>query len=289
MTAARSAPPPPLPAEATLADEFAALHRYVPLDETGDAASSCDDLRAATFDAGTTALCLSGGGIRSASFCLGVVQGLARRGLLARFDYLSTVSGGGYLGGLVSAWAYRAPGGCREVEEALCAGVHEEGGAFDMLRRYIRYLAPKQGLLAIDSWTLGATYIRNFLLNALIWLPAIGALLAMPMLVSAALDALVAAWRAGPALQTFANVGVAAGVGIVLLGTLLLRHAISRDRDRHAQPRPSPEPARPSANRGIQLALFAGVAILAAGGYALGYADPQALWRSFTDAGSLTL
>src|SRR5258708_11541214 len=39
-----------------------------------------------------TALCLSGGGIRSASFSLGVVQGLAKRGLREKFDYLSTVS-----------------------------------------------------------------------------------------------------------------------------------------------------------------------------------------------------
>ncbi|HZG50684.1 MAG TPA: hypothetical protein VEZ40_00990, partial [Pyrinomonadaceae bacterium] len=38
-----------------------------------------------------TALCFSGGGIRSASFGLGIVQGLARYGLLERFDYLSTV------------------------------------------------------------------------------------------------------------------------------------------------------------------------------------------------------
>ena len=42
-----------------------------------------------------TALCLSGGGIRSATFCLGVIQGMANRGLLPCFDYLSTVSGGG--------------------------------------------------------------------------------------------------------------------------------------------------------------------------------------------------
>src|SRR4029077_3583718 len=53
------------------------------------------------------ALCLSGGGIRSATFGLGVVQGLARWGLLSRFDFLSTVSGGGYLGSWLSAWIHR--------------------------------------------------------------------------------------------------------------------------------------------------------------------------------------
>ncbi|HTP85275.1 MAG TPA: patatin-like phospholipase family protein, partial [Alphaproteobacteria bacterium] len=41
------------------------------------------------------ALCLSGGGIRSATFSLGVLQGLAQKGLLEKFHYLSTVSGGG--------------------------------------------------------------------------------------------------------------------------------------------------------------------------------------------------
>lgn len=43
-------------------------------------------------------LALSGGGIRSATFCFGLLRGLARAGVLKRFDYLSTVSGGGYVG-----------------------------------------------------------------------------------------------------------------------------------------------------------------------------------------------
>lgn len=47
-------------------------------------------------------LALSGGGIRSASFNLGVLQALASRNKLEKFDYLSTVSGGGYLGGSLS-------------------------------------------------------------------------------------------------------------------------------------------------------------------------------------------
>jgi hypothetical protein len=47
-------------------------------------------------------LALSGGGIRSATFGLGVVQALAEGNLLTQFDYLSTVSGGGYLGCFLS-------------------------------------------------------------------------------------------------------------------------------------------------------------------------------------------
>jgi hypothetical protein len=54
------------------------------------------------------AFCASGGGIRSASFALGVLQGLARFGVLGQFHYLSTVSGGGYVGSWLSAWRHHA-------------------------------------------------------------------------------------------------------------------------------------------------------------------------------------
>ena len=54
-----------------------------------------------------TGLALSGGGIRSATFCLGFLQGLHAFGLLSMFDYLSTVSGGGFVGGFWSAWLAR--------------------------------------------------------------------------------------------------------------------------------------------------------------------------------------
>lgn len=61
------------------------------------------------------ALAFSGGGIRSATFCLGALQGLAHAQptvsalntpsskLLMQFDYLSTVSGGGYIGGFFTS------------------------------------------------------------------------------------------------------------------------------------------------------------------------------------------
>src|SRR5215469_11028011 len=57
-----------------------------------------------------SALCISGGGIRSATFALGAIQGLAEHGLLRSFDYLSTVSGGGYIGSWLTAWTHRAGG-----------------------------------------------------------------------------------------------------------------------------------------------------------------------------------
>jgi hypothetical protein len=59
-----------------------------------------------------SALCLSGGGIRSAAFCLGVIQAFAAREMLRQFHYLSTVSGGGYIGGWLRA--------CQEIAESGC-------------------------------------------------------------------------------------------------------------------------------------------------------------------------
>jgi hypothetical protein len=53
-------------------------------------------------------LAFSGGGIRSATFNLGILQGLAKYEKLRMFDYLSTVSGGGYIGGWLEAWIYRS-------------------------------------------------------------------------------------------------------------------------------------------------------------------------------------
>src|ERR1044071_8493575 len=57
-----------------------------------------------------SALCISGGGIRSATFALGALQGLAELGILQNFDYLSTVSGGGYIGSWLTAWKERWKG-----------------------------------------------------------------------------------------------------------------------------------------------------------------------------------
>jgi predicted acylesterase/phospholipase RssA len=61
-------------------------------------------------------LALSGGGIRSATFCLGLLQGLKSAGLLRIFDYLSTVSGGGYVGGWWSAWLARPSLGVQDLK-----------------------------------------------------------------------------------------------------------------------------------------------------------------------------
>ena len=48
-------------------------------------------------------LALSGGGIRSATTCLGMLQALSRLRILPLVDYLSTVSGGGYVGACLTS------------------------------------------------------------------------------------------------------------------------------------------------------------------------------------------
>jgi hypothetical protein len=62
----------------------------------------------ATAKDGLVGLALSGGGIRSATFALGVLEGLKKFDLLKEVDYLSTVSGGGYIGAWLSANCVRA-------------------------------------------------------------------------------------------------------------------------------------------------------------------------------------
>ena len=81
---------------------------------TGDGAA----LAQRADDARLTALCLSGGGIRSATFCLGALQALAGRRMLGQFHYLSTVSGGGFAGGWLQVFV-RAQGGVGKAEAAL--------------------------------------------------------------------------------------------------------------------------------------------------------------------------
>jgi len=104
----------------------------------------------------------SGGGIRSATFNLGVLQTLARHGLLRRIDYLSTVSGGGYIGSWLQAWIQRTPGGVNEIERQLSG---DEPPQVGWLRRYSNYLTPRLGLFGADTWAVVAIYLRNLILT----------------------------------------------------------------------------------------------------------------------------
>ncbi|HYM72679.1 MAG TPA: patatin-like phospholipase family protein, partial [Stellaceae bacterium] len=132
------------------------------------------------------ALCLSGGGIRSASFGLGVLQALAQSQMLPRFHYLSTVSGGGYIGSWLSAWLYWA-GGSRPVIEGLSAhGTDDtEPAPIRHIRQYSNYLTPRLGLASSDTWAAVAIYGRNLLLNWMILFPALWLAVLAPKIVSA--------------------------------------------------------------------------------------------------------
>ncbi|HET7434376.1 MAG TPA: patatin-like phospholipase family protein, partial [Thermoanaerobaculia bacterium] len=137
------------------------------------------------------ALCISGGGIRSASFALGVIQGLARLGknaadsVLNKVDYISTVSGGGYVGSWLSGWATRE-GSLEAVIAKLrkkpTDKLRPEPNEVHHLREYSNYLTPKLGLLSADTWAFFGAYFRNLLLMWLVLIPFFVGFLALPRL-----------------------------------------------------------------------------------------------------------
>jgi hypothetical protein len=165
----------------TLAAEFAVLHQ----DDVAPNTESLEKFYAAIHDLlrPQTALCISGGGIRSASFGLGVLQALARHGLLFRFDYLSTVSGGGYIGSWLSAWRRHA-GDDHLVLQSLTTRTidpADEARELGALRASSNYLTPKKGAMSPDTWTAGALVVRNLLLNWTVFLPLFLAVVLVPI------------------------------------------------------------------------------------------------------------
>jgi hypothetical protein len=169
-------------------------------------------------DQNLSALCFSGGGIRSATFGLGIIQALAKHNLLTKFDYLSTVSGGGYLGSWLSAWIkrkqdelaaakvgkvvdgnlYTQADADAERQKSSSFGIEDiqrrlnssdkfadnkpnpEPREITRLREYSNYMSPKVGILSADSWTLLAIYLRNLFLNSTVSVPIIAAVLLLP-------------------------------------------------------------------------------------------------------------
>jgi hypothetical protein len=149
-----------------------------------------------------TALCLSGGGIRSTTFGLGVLQGLAKHSwspaapdqplrLLGELDYLSTVSGGGHLGGWFSSWAARhKEGACGVIRElGVTTGTAAEPLPVRNLRRFIHNLNPQLGLFSADAWALLTTVVRNIVLNWMVLIPLLAAILVVPRLFFALVEA----------------------------------------------------------------------------------------------------
>ena len=140
-------------------------------------------------DLNLAGLAFSGGGIRSATFNLGILQALAEHKLLRDFDYLSTVSGGGYIGGWFSKWlkeeTVNEKGDIVTLEAKLTPGskaapVTDEPDQIKFLRQYSNYLTPKTGMFSADTWSVIATYVRNTMLNLSILIALMAAFLVLP-------------------------------------------------------------------------------------------------------------
>ncbi len=151
-------------------------------------AAESDVIRRA-HDLNLAGLAFSGGGIRSATFNLGILQALAENKLLRDFDYLSTVSGGGYIGGWFSKWLkeeiVHEHGDIRTLEAKLTPGskaapVPDEPDQIKCLRQYSNYLTPKTGMFSADTWSVIATYLRNTMLNLSILVALMAAFLVLP-------------------------------------------------------------------------------------------------------------
>jgi hypothetical protein len=115
----------------------------------------------------------SGGGIRSATFCLGVNQVLAERGLLKHVDFMSTVSGGGYLGSFLTR---------RLDSDQAHAGVGAPHGPDPEPIRYLRQHAKYLSAASLkERWSMVTATFAGLLLNwtAPLFLVALAALVAV--------------------------------------------------------------------------------------------------------------
>lgn len=148
---------------------------------------------------GLIGLALSGGGIRSSTFNLGVLQAIDRTGLFPYVDYLSTVSGGGFIGTYLTTSIIEKgrPSEARsgaDPDEISSQPVEsfpfkhetgkEESSRFRHLRNHSEFLAPggKSELLSIPL-----ILLRGFVINLIFLVPfllAAGVVLGLAMLES---------------------------------------------------------------------------------------------------------
>jgi hypothetical protein len=115
-------------------------------------------------DADLVGLAFSGGGIRSATFNLGVLQALEAGGLLHEVDYLSSVSGGGYVASCYTWLRARLPSS--GAISVFAAGVVDSGGSvLDWLRGHGKFLITQRGF---SLWTLIASILAATFVNLLV-------------------------------------------------------------------------------------------------------------------------
>jgi hypothetical protein len=123
-------------------------------------------------------LALSGGGIRSATFSLGVLQSLAKNEWLGGFHYLSTVSGGGYIGAYLQGLICRKQ---RAFADA-CEELGNPNGTIRELRCFSNFLAPDKASFSADKATFVSTYVSNLFLTQAQLLAWLMLFLTLPLL-----------------------------------------------------------------------------------------------------------
>jgi hypothetical protein len=115
--------------------------------------------------ANVVGLALSGGGIRSAAFCLGAMQALDTHGLIEKIDYLSTVSGGGYIGTSMTVAMSHGTGGKFPFSSNLQTG---EVAGVQHIRDHSNYLFP---FGALNIFSNIVVYLRGLFANVMLLLP----------------------------------------------------------------------------------------------------------------------
>ena len=110
-------------------------------------------------------LAFSGGGIRSATFNLGVLQALEGGGVLPQVDYLSSVSGGGYIASCYT-WLRANLGAPLRGASVFAAALADGSGCvLDWLRGHGKYLTSHRGF---SIWTLIASVLAAVFINVLV-------------------------------------------------------------------------------------------------------------------------
>ncbi len=132
---------------------------------------------------GLVGLALSGGGIRSAAFSLGVLQALHAEGIFPSIDYLSTVSGGGWIGSCLSA-LMRSPEGSFPFVPP--ANPSAKGAADDTpappKNRVLEYLRDRTSALVPSGFSGGSGMLARVVRGALITVAMLMATLIAPAL-----------------------------------------------------------------------------------------------------------
>ena len=143
-------------------------------------------------------LALSGGGIRSAAFCLGALQALYAHKVLDKIDYMSTVSGGGYIGTALSS-GMTATRGHFPFKSYLS---EDETPSLQHVRDYSNYLFP-QG--APDILRNASVYGRGLVANAVLVAPFLLIAAAITILSKPFADTIAGASFVGFTLPNYLN------------------------------------------------------------------------------------